>query len=139
MVSKAKIDKTIQLAQIRNEDYWKYCEKYHPDNTLISNPFSHEHKDTYEYQMYLESEKILDNYLNSLEYEEIKDLQTLMYVGRGDAESDKEETGMQKFTALRKYFDRRGWHDDKSIEVNQMTEKMPLDRYLIDGKKILNL
>jgi len=136
MVSIAKIDKTIQLADTKRASYEFFQKKYFPDDTI---DISHldDYNDTYEYLINEEDERALSAYLHSLEYDEIKDLQTLMYVGRGDASEDG--TGAQQFRALRAYFDERGWNKDRTIEIGQMTEKLPLGDYLKQGKEILGL
>lgn len=60
-----------------------------------------------------------------------------MYLGREADynESDDETTIYKKF---REKMDKLGW-EKKEIEINQMVEKDPLDKYLVNGLKILGI
>lgn len=82
-------------------------------------------------------EKELFDFLNSLDYEVVKSLQVIMYIGRDS--SCIEEDGTYNYEKSRKVFDKQGWNEDKSIEVNQMVEKVHLAEYLKDGLKKLNI
>lgn len=82
-------------------------------------------------------EKELYDFLNTLDYEVIKTLQVIMYIGR-DA-SCMEDDGTYDYEKTRKSFDEQGWNPDKSIEVNQMVEKVHLAEYLKEGFKKLNI
>lgn len=84
-----------------------------------------------------EKEKDLICFLNSLDYEVIKALQVIMYIGRDT--SFMEEDGTYSYENTRKYFDSQGWNDDKSIEVYQMVEKIYLAEYLKKGFEKLNI
>ncbi|TXR98724.1 hypothetical protein DN390_16395 [Bacillus sp. SH7-1] len=82
-------------------------------------------------------EKELDAYLDGLDFEVVKTLQVIMYLGR-DRDHDKEDIPQEIYRKQRAAFDFQGWNT-KSIEINQMTEKLPLDEYLQDGLRILGL
>lgn len=130
MVSITTIDKVIQLANQRQVAYQTYLDKYRPSGVvdLMSDQFH----DTPEYQSYQDFDSKLDAFLSDLSYESIKDLQAIMYVGRGDFEGDK--IMKDRFSDMRDYLDSNGWHENKRIEERQMSEKIPLGRYLTDGK-----
>lgn len=83
------------------------------------------------------AENELLSYLESLSFEDIKDLQTVMYLGR-DEDYSEEETYEERFQNFRKYLDSRGWNS-KKIEIRQISQKTPLDEYLLNGFKILNI
>ena len=84
-----------------------------------------------------EKERELFDFLNSLDYEVVKAFQVIMYIGRDS--SCAEEDGTYDYDETRKYFDKRGWDADKSVEVHQMIEKVDLATYLKDGCKKLNI
>lgn len=82
-------------------------------------------------------EKELSDFLNTLDYEVVKALQVIMYIGRDS--SCMEEDGTYSYELSRERFDRQGWNEDKSIEVCQMVEKKHLYKYLKDGFDKLNI
>lgn len=82
-------------------------------------------------------EKDLFDFLNSLDYEVIKTIQTIMYIGRDTYFEEKD--GTYNYKNAREIMDRQGWQKDKELEVNQMVGKMPLAKYLKDGFKKLNI
>lgn len=93
-----------------------------PDNMKISN-----------------EKKALDDYFNSLDFEIIKILQCIMYLGR-DEDYDSSDIPQAIYEKQRQYFDDTiGWNT-KEIEINQITEKSPvLYNYFINGFKILDI
>ena len=76
-------------------------------------------------------EKELFDFLNSLDYEVVKALQVIMYIGRDS--SCMEDDGTYSYEKTRNSFEQQGWNDDKSIEVHQMVEKIHLYEYLKNG------
>lgn len=82
-------------------------------------------------------EKELFDFLNSLDYEVVKALQVIMYIGRDS--SCMEDDGTYSYEKSREYFDQQGWNDDKSIEVYQMVEKVHLNEYLKKGFEKLGI
>jgi len=84
------------------------------------------------------SESQLEKYMSSLDFETIKIIQTIMYLGK-DEEYNKNDTPQQIYTKERSNFDHQGWNKDKNVEINQMVEKVPFDQYLLNGFKILNI
>lgn len=83
-------------------------------------------------------ENNLERYLRRLNFEQIKILQCIMYLGR-DEDYYETETPEERYGKFRAAMDRRGWNDDKDIEMYQMLEKEPLDEYLENGLKILKI
>lgn len=79
----------------------------------------------------------LDEYLKSLDFETIKTLQTLMYLGRDKPYKDL-VNGEARYLEYRKYFDKRGW-GDKDLVSRQIAGKIPLDKYLFEGFKIIGI
>lgn len=86
---------------------------------------------------YSEKEQKLFDFLNNLDFESVKIIQTIMYIGRDHdyKETDNYETRYEKY---RKSLDINGWNN-KEIEVSQIVQKVPLDRYLKDGFDILGI
>jgi|SRR5699024_519354 len=79
----------------------------------------------------------LDNYLQSLNYDDVKMLQTVMYLGR-DQDYDKSLPPHLIYKKEFDHFDKSGWVS-KEVEINQMTEKVPLADYLKSGLAILEV
>lgn len=73
----------------------------------------------------------LSEYLDNLDYETIKVLQTIMYIGRDSTYMQND--GSYSYEYARKSLDGQGWHDDKTIEANQIAGKTPLGKYLRKG------
>ncbi|MGV4321239.1 hypothetical protein [Bacillus mojavensis] len=88
-------------------------------------------------QSYSNEDIELNNFLDRLTFEDIKVLQTVMYLGR-DRDYDENMSSAEIYREQRGYFDNEGWQG-KDIEAGQMSEKTPLDRYLINGLEILNI
>lgn len=80
----------------------------------------------------------LREYLESLDYETVKTLQVIMYLGR-DKDYNNNDTPGEILRKQREYYDMLGWSDEKKVEVSQMVQKMPLDNYLRSGLSILNI
>ncbi|NYB73868.1 DUF3775 domain-containing protein [Sedimentibacter hydroxybenzoicus DSM 7310] len=119
--------KVIELA----EAYYKAeCTKETYESTIDFDALEDLKKDI--------EEKALEDYLDKLDYEVIKVLQTIMYIGR-DGIDEKDISPQQIYERAREYFDSRGWHEDKMIEIYLMTEKFPLVNYLKDGFKLLKI
>lgn len=78
-----------------------------------------------------DKKKELSDFLNSLDYEVVKALQVIMYIGRDS--SCMEDDGTYSYVKTRNSFDRQGWDDDKSIEVHQMVQKTHLYEHLKNG------
>ena len=86
---------------------------------------------------YSKKEQELFNFLNSLDFERVKIIQTIMYIGR-DHDYDKTDSYEARYEDYRKSLDSNGWND-KEIEVSQIVQKVPLDIYLKDGFDILGI
>lgn len=103
------------------------------DGIKVFDPFTFDIKDL----GYTEKEQKLFDFLNNLDFESVKIIQTIMYIGRDHdyKETDSYETRYAKY---RKSLDINGWND-KETEVSQIVQKVPLDRYLKDGFDILGI
>lgn len=124
---------TISLAEERH----KYYNKYRTKESEVVDLMKESPKDDNDYKEYCNKDKQLDNYLNSLEFEHIKILQTIMYLGR-DQDYDSNLIPEEIYKEQRKCMDSLGW-EEKHIEVNQMLKKLPLAEYLKKGCNILNI
>ena len=94
-----------------------------------------EFEETEEGKKLKQYDKDLDEYLQGLDFEAIKIIQTIMYLGR-----DNDYPNLcpeQRYKRIREEFDKSGWKS-KSIEISQIAEKLPLDKYLKAGIDILN-
>lgn len=94
-------------------------------------------KSTPEGEKMEEKERLLDDYLMSLPFEDVKMIQTVMYLGR-DKDYNSSHTPRQIYEDYFGTFDAQGW-SDKGMEVNQMTDKSPLADYIRDGLAILRV
>lgn len=127
------VDEVIKYARKRESFEHTYSKTYFPRRIKMSE--LDKYSDTVEYKNCQESRKALENYLDSLNYDVIKELQVLMYLGRDDAYAD-ELIGMNRFQKYCAEFDCKGWNS-KEIEINMIIEKLPLADYLIKGKEII--
>lgn len=130
VITKAILEVTMELAQTAEKAYHVYANKYLPDIISLSDDI---HSDSFEYQKYHEYERALNKYLLDLDYEIIKDLQAIMYLGRDKDFADM-LSGEKRFEAIRRSLT---WDKNKSVEVYQMTEKLPLYEYLAKGTEII--
>lgn len=84
------------------------------------------------------SEQELERYLLSLDFELIKIIQSIMYLGR-DEDYYLEDSSEQRYLKKRQALELgMGWNTIK-VEINQMVEKVPFDKYLLNGFKILGI
>ncbi len=121
------IREIIKIATERSNEYWS---KY-KDGEAVE--LSWDIDDL----AYSGKEKELFDYISALDYEEIKTIQTIMYIGRDG--SCAEEDGTYDYFKTRKYMDMKGWNEDKDIEVMQIVQKVPLADYLRDGCRKIDL
>lgn len=78
----------------------------------------------------------LREYVDNLDFETIKVIQTIMYIGRdGD---ERTNNPVEIYINARSSFELDGWNT-KEIETNQMLNKTPLHEYLKEGCKLLNI
>lgn len=132
MISKNIVDEVIFLAQERKRLYHVYRDKFFPKGHILGSDLF---EDSIEYQLQKEAESKLIEFISELDYELIKDLQCLMYIGRDNDFSRYQ--GIEKLIKYRESKDEEGWHSDKNIEALQMTSKLPLGEYLIKGKEYI--
>lgn len=117
----------IRIASERSDEYWSKNKEGEPVELSWD----------IDELAYSGKEKELFDYISSLDYEEIKTIQTIMYIGRDG--SCAEEDGTYDYFKTRKRMDAKGWNEDKDIETMQMVEKIPLADYLRKGCEKLNL
>lgn len=137
MVEQANIDledyidvlrKIISLAEIRDKAAeHEYGEDGVIESVVDLSDISIEEK---------EEDKALYEYLKSLQYDAIKVIQVIMYIGRGDFLDDD---GTSSFSEAWSFFEQQGWNVNKEVEAMQIYEKAPLAEYLRDGCKRLGL
>ena len=85
-----------------------------------------------------EKEAELRDYLGTLDFELIKDIQTVMYLGR-DRDYDKNESFDERFASERKHMDANGW-SEREVEIEIIIEKTGLlSEYLRKGMEILGV
>ena len=97
----------------------------------------HEFRKTPEGQKIDAAHDALSDYFSTLGFDDVKMLQTVMYLGR-DKDYDKSLSPVEIYNDFLGYLGRRGWNS-KETETNQILEKGPLARYLISGLKILDV
>ena len=85
-----------------------------------------------------EEEHNLRVYLESLDYETVKTIMVIMYLGR-DRDYKRNDPPEEILRQQKEYFDLLGWSGEKEIEVDQMVGKIPLGEYLRTGLNILNI
>lgn len=117
----------IRIASERSDEYWSKNKEGEPVELSWD----------IDELAYSGKEKELFDCISSLDYEEIKTIQTIMYIGRDG--SCAEEDGTYDYFKTRKRMDAKGWNEDKDIEAMQMVEKIPLADYLRKGCEKLNL
>lgn len=117
----------IRIASERSDEYWSKNKEGEPVELSWD----------IDELAYSGKEKELFDYISSLDYEEIKTIQTIMYIGRDG--SCAEEDGTYDYFKTLKAYGCKGWNEDKDIETMQMVEKIPLADYLRKGCEKLNL
>lgn len=121
------------LAKMRNRDFGGKKRKAQTDGIINLAEITRD--DLYE-DFYYGVSKELENFLMALDFETVKIIQVIMYLGR-DKDYDEKLPVEEIYKQVRAGFD--GSWAEKYIEVNQMVEKFPLDKYLANGFKILKI
>lgn len=120
------VEEVIELGRDHRETY----EKYSPNSSHISEFL--EMRESEEYKLISNKFNKLVEYLEELDYEDVQFLQTIMYIGRDglvEGNVSAEQLYTEKFNSL-------PWNT-KEIEISMITEKLPLDNYLNNGKEII--
>lgn len=121
-------------------DYESYHDKYGMKSLTVSPSGMQElkeFKNSSEGKELEKRENALYYFLKALDYEVIKAIQVVMYLGR-DQDYDKNDTPEKIYSEYRHYFGSKGW-DEKDIIINTVTEKISLGKYLQDGLGILGV
>lgn len=129
LFKKEEIDIFKELME-KAKVYYDYCEQNATKEVVIDlhNLSSDEDE---------AAEAPLRDFLDSLDFETVKTIQCIMYLGR-DRDYDHGDAPNEILKKQRAYFDAVGW-TDKEIEINQIVEKAPLYRYLSRGFEILQV
>ncbi len=113
-------------------------ERHLEESTCVDDFTVENLRDTYAKDLsYSAKENELFDVLNGLDFESIKIIQTIMYIGR-DHDYDRNDSYETRYKKYRESLDFRGWNE-KEIEVDQIVQKVPLDNYLKDGFEILGI
>lgn len=127
----AMIQETIFLA----EDYSKESDKVFPRGEFMgaADDFLLGIGDNSNGALLYQKERALTAYLESLDYDDVQFIQTVMYVGREGYE--KENSPSELYDSV---FKSLSWSNSKSIEVSQIFSKANcLKEYLSKGMKLL--
>lgn|SRR5699024_737242 len=84
-----------------------------------------------------EMENKLKDYLDTLNFDDIKVIKVVMYLGR-DKDYDKSLSTEMIYNSYFDYFNNQGWAS-KEVEIHQLTGKYPLADYLKSGLNILEV
>ncbi|WP_273854038.1 DUF3775 domain-containing protein [Guptibacillus spartinae] len=79
----------------------------------------------------------LESYLENLEFDDIRMIQTVMYLGR-DRDYPKTESPEEIYENYLQDLSSDGWNS-KEVEIRQMTSKVPFSSYLENGLEILQV
>lgn len=124
-----KVKKIIEMAEKCRVNYENSCSKSTNGIVNLSDIDDYSESDV---------EVKLKDYLYSLPYEDIEAIEALMYLGR-DKDYDKNKTPEEVLKSEIAYMRSTAWgKGDKYLAINQITEKVPLDKYLKSGLEILN-
>lgn len=87
---------------------------------------------------WIEKRNKFKEYLKSLDFEVVKIIQVIMYLGR-DEDYDENDYPNEIYRKQKENFDEMGWNT-KELEINQILSKGPsLYGYLLNGFKILKI
>ena len=128
MIDTAIVRRVIELARFRENAYCTYMNTHFPNELIVDLGADH-HLDSKEFQQYNKCNRELMRYLLELNYENVLDLEALMFLGRGDDSS---------FSAARDYLaETYPSSEGKSIAVDYLSSKEPLADYLENGLGLL--
>lgn len=82
-------------------------------------------------------DEALFSFLNELDFETVKIIQTIMLLGREQKENER-DTPEEAYKKMRQGLDRQGWNE-KEVEIYYIIEKAPLYQYLKSGFEVLNI
>lgn len=128
MIDTVIVRRVIELARFRENAYRTYMNTHFPNDPTIDLGADH-HLDSKEFQQYDKYDRELIHYLLELNYENVLDLEALMFLGRGDDSS---------FSAARDYLaETYPSSEGKGIAVDYLSSKGPLADYLESGLELL--
>jgi len=114
MITVNKIDDVIKLAQIKEVTY--------NENSYAS---------------YSSLNLELETNLENLSFDDVKSLRIIMYLGK-DEDHNRDLKPIKIYENSKKFDETLDWKT-KSLEIDQILEKLLLATYLINGKNILKL
>jgi len=127
IITRETIQEIIELAKIQNNTYNLYRHKYCPDD--IINYGQEGYESSPEFLEYKKASEKLDQYIFSLGYEKVLDIEALMFIGRGD-DSDFQICR----DSLAKTYPNP---DGINIAVDYITSKIPLPDYLENALRMI--
>lgn len=79
----------------------------------------------------------LENYMYQLTFDEIKFIQTIMYLGRDTTDEERlKYSNRELFESQKRYLERKSW-SKRELEADHIIAKTPLDEYLQKGLEIV--
>ncbi|MDM5229912.1 DUF3775 domain-containing protein [Lysinibacillus pakistanensis] len=79
----------------------------------------------------------LENYMYQLTFDEIKFIQTIMYLGRDTKDEERlKYSNRELFESQKRYLERKSW-SKRELEADHIIAKTPLDEYLQKGLEIV--
>jgi len=126
------IQETIRLANLResvSKPVLKDGSKKSPNGIITLG-------DVMENPEHEKCDHALMEHLNSLDDECIHTMEILMLIGR-ENRGRKKRSGKTLFSAMQKYVDNKLGFGDKQAEINYISDKNPLGRYLETGIKLV--
>ncbi|MFY0781093.1 DUF3775 domain-containing protein [Peribacillus simplex] len=131
-ISKKYIFKDV----IRLAEEWRIAyDKYGSNGGSIGE--MRQFQETPEYQKIKVKKNVLSDYLLNLSFDDVKMVQTVMYLGR-DKDYKKSQSNIEIYKSMLEDLGTNGWNT-KEIEVRQIAQKLPLADYLRSGLEILNV
>ncbi|MFJ7839898.1 hypothetical protein ACIQXG_10485 [Lysinibacillus sphaericus] len=86
----------------------------------------------------IEAIQQLENYMYQLTFDEIKFIQTIMYLGRDTTDEERlKYSNKELFESQKRYLERKSW-SKRELEADHIIAKTPLDEYLQKGLEIVN-
>ena len=126
-ISNDTVSHIIELAHHREHANAQYMKKYFPSGCIVFG--SDQFESSPEFLKYRECDRALEDYIRNLDYEEILDLEALMFLGRGDTTTFK----LSRDYVSETYSD----NSQAGLAVDYISSKGPLAAYLKKGLELL--
>ena len=135
MLPKALFDEVLFLAHEVKKNDKLYVRRHMPNCMKVDLSVLDEKLEVYEEQRFAESLRGLYSYLSSLNTETLKDLVTILFLGRG-AQKD-EKNGEFSYAHIRELAEEECRQTDKKLIVSILVENLLLCDYLETGYEIV--